>query len=869
MTRVSFSSSGRSLMFKKVREYYLRDDIDCRIKGVSANPFTTEDADKVLILDYSVIADQFDSLLSPKFENVIILQTVYNMVGNRSLQLKSKIDEIIGKSGRHFMLFPNEHHRSLYIGIKKGQTIMENNYENIHNSIEFFNSMIKAVFIVSFEEDKERLKNLGPSYDVITLEQFADGDETILRSIKTKAETLEKDSVLYDEYYDDIEVQKLIKEGKVIVGVYNSSSFSRQEGYVSSPASGVSIIGKENVNRAIDGDKVAVLLHPEESWLDSGSGKHMTGKVVSIIHRPDRVICGTIVDQADSKKGRQNVLFVPMNKAIPKIRIAVTDVKNLIGKRIQVSIDTWKRNSKYPSGFFVAVVGESGELATESEVILLTYNIPHNDFQDSVIACLPPDNYTVDKEERARRVDLNDRLVCSIDPPGCVDIDDALHYKEIDDTYCEIGIHIADVSHFVKEGTAIDIEARNRGTSVYLVEKRINMLPSLLSENLCSLMGGIERCAFSVIAIVNKSNGETKDIKFCKSLITSRYAFAYEEAQDLIDNGSKGDELKEKLRPGLIGLLHIARIYNKKRRDNHSLELASGEVKFKIDPVTKKPLDAKPYVHYEVNMLIEEFMLFANVEAAKKIYGTFVQSAMLRCHDPPSPSGLDHLNKNLKRFNVALDSKDNKSLVESLNEVGRVTELDKFIRIMTTRSMRLAKYFSSGTKSYENFFHFGLAAPIYTHFTSPIRRYCDIIVHRQLSAIIGYSQTTDILSDKLQISAIADHINMRNKMAADAGRRSSELFLLEYLKDLPEKERKRTAIVFMIKPNCIIVSIDDFGVDGRVSYDPSQFLYDPNEETLKSKDDSKIIRVFDKINVEVYVKEHKYTGNEIDIRLVD
>lgn len=858
--KVQLLSTRRGNVVRLVREHYLRNDIDCRLPGASENPFTTEDAKFVLAIDSETVLNQIDALQHPKFTNVVILQTVYEMVKQKSRSIQKNLDKLLSTPEKHFMLFANEHLIETYVGQSEDMTIQQNHDANIINALNYLNNKFPVTFICNFEKDIERMKQYNTiEFQILNIHEFAKDDDSLASRLTTEDIFSQSLQPIYDEYLPSIDVQKLYKEGKVTIGYFSAMQRQHDQGECRNDKETIILNDAKAVNRALDGDRIAVMVNPESEWI----GGYPTGKVVSILSRQSRVICGTVLPPKVQTNDWQSLLVVPQQENLPKIRIRSRQVQELIGMRVHVAIDSWASNSKYPSGHYISTIGQAGNLQAESEVILMTNEIPHDAFSDAVLNCLPPKDFEPTPEEIKRRMDLRDRCICSIDPPGCTDIDDALHYKDIDENRCEIGVHIADVSFFVREGTAIDLEARDRGTTVYLVEKRIHMLPSLLSEDLCSIRGGIERLAFSVVAIMDKRTAETLDIKFGKSIIKSRAALSYGRAQEIVEDEKDQSELAK----GIRGLLALSKIMNKKRMDAGALTLSSPQLHFTLDSETAEPLAGELYQHLEVNSLVEEFMLYANIEVAKKIYDTFKQSAMLRRHESPIAARFDFLNRALKRFGIQLNPDTNRTLVDTLDAVGdKVKDLDNIVRIMTTRCMQFAKYFASGTQPYDNFKHYGLAMPIYTHFTSPIRRYADLIVHRQLAAAIGYDMATDMLSSKLAMQVVADKLNFRHKMAQDAGRASSQLFIMEMLRRTPGKIEEGKVI--KIKPTVFVILLEQYGVEGHVHVDGEQWSFNETEETLE-KGNRKIC-IFDKVKVRVNVTPINMHGrSRLDLELVE
>lgn len=363
-----------------------------------------------------------------------------------------------------------------------------------------------------------------------------------------------------------------------------------------------------------------------------------TGKVVGVIRRNFKTnYCGSIftVDKskersADSKEMSENELiasenevehsdgtttcaFFPVTPGVPPVLVRTTQRDRLLGKRILIAIDSWPINSPFPLGHYVKTIGDTGGKDVETEVLLHEHNIPCDPFPGKVLACLPPEDYKITLEEG--RLDLRHLPVLSIDPPGCKDIDDALHCIVLPNGNYQVGVHIADVTHYVKAGTAIDLEAANRSTSTYLVNKRLDMLPSLLTTDLCSLKGNVDRFAFSVLWETTPE-ADIVNVEFKKSVIHSIAALTYQQAQGMIDQTDDENDIKAS---AVKRLNSLARILRKRRIAAGALTLASPEVKFVLDSESLNPTDVQSYQLFEANALVEEFMLFANVTVSKKI----------------------------------------------------------------------------------------------------------------------------------------------------------------------------------------------------------------------------------------------------------
>ena len=452
-----------------------------------------------------------------------------------------------------------------------------------------------------------------------------------------------------------------------------------------------------------------------------------------------------------------------------------------------------------------------GDTATENMVLLLEHDIPHSSFCSAVLDCLPSLPWEISRQDELARVDCRHLDIASVDPPGCTDIDDALHAVRLPNGNIQVGVHIADVSHFIKAGTALDREAANRCTSVYLTDRRIDMVPELLSSNLCSLRGGVERFAFSCVWEMTEQ-AEILSTKFHKSIIRSRAAMTYEEAQNRIDDTADQSAVTLSLRL----LLNLARHLKRRRTENGALVLASSEVRFAVDSETADPIDVKAKVARETNSMVEEFMLAANISSAERIFSEFPDCAMLRRHPAPPPSNFDPLVKAARQQGHELTVDTGKELADSLNKAVDPARpwTNTMLRMIATRCMMQAVYFASGTIEEAQFRHYGLACPIYTHFTSPIRRYADIIVHRLLAVSIGADSTTASLVDKKQTQKVAENINYRHRMAQYASRASVNLYTQIFFRD---KKRDETGYVLFIRQNAIQVLHNNLALVGLVT----------------------------------------------------
>jgi len=518
-------------------------------------------------------------------------------------------------------------------------------------------------------------------------------------------------------------------------------------------------------------------------------------------------------------------------------------------------------------------LGRAESKEAEQESLMLEFEVPYRPFGKAILDCLPSEGeqWVVPPKDPNHpawrdREDLRDQIICSIDPPNCQDIDDALHAKTLPKGNIEAGVHIADVSYFVLPDNPMDAEAAARGTTVYLVDKRVDMLPPLLGTNLCSLRPHVERLAFSVIWELTPE-AQIVNVRFTKSVIASKFAFTYEEAQVRKDDPHQQDELTQSIR--LLNSLAIK--LRQQRMDAGALNLASPEVKIHLDSAESSgPIDVEQKEQRETNSLVEEFMLLANISVAKKIQETFPQSAVLRRHLPPPKTNFEKLQDILlKRKGMKLDVTSSGALAASLDKCidPAFPAFNTLVRIMATRCMLSAEYFCSGSVGRDTFGHYGLASPIYTHFTSPIRRYADVLAHRQLAAAINYAPLHATLHSKGHVEQVLSVVNRRHRMAQMASRASVEFYVGLALKsrgadkDGKPKEVQEEAFVIRTFRNGLGVFVSKLGLEGLVLF-KREIKFDAENYTVtvpQPKGRDVTISVFDKVTVRITVEKDRNT----------
>lgn len=720
----------------------------------------------------------------------------------------------------------------------------------------------------------------------------------------------------YDKHLTPDEIKLGLENGSLLCGKFQASRENSLEGYVAVNINNedvhVIVIGRESLNRAIHEDEVVIKLLPQSEWktksdivllpelfadaetledevvnaaqklqlIDKSAHIKPTCKIVAITKRVWRQYTG-VLRRHQASLGRSltmtRCLFVPSDRRIPIIRIETRQYETLKNQRLLVAIDSWPRASRYPLGHYVKSLGNIGDKETENQVLLMEHDVPHLSFTEAVLSCLPVDgnNWKISEEDLLSRTDLRDIDVCSVDPPGCTDIDDALHYRELDKDLCEVGVHIADVSHFVKPGTAMDLEAANRGTTVYLSDRRIDMIPELLSSNLCSLIQHQDRLAFSAVWTIRKSTADVLDVKFMKSIIRSRASLTYEKAQQMIDDASNKGVIHQSLR----GLNNLAKKLKKRRLDRGALVLArADEIRFVETESETHERDSSLEIQHkkmvDTNSMVEEFMLLANISVANKLLTTFPEHALLRRHPKPSKANFDDLVESARVKGFQIKADDGKSLSESLDRA-KLPKDDFFnlmLRMIATRCMTPAAYFCSGVMDSQvmSFTHFGLAADLYTHFTSPIRRYADLLVHRLLAAAIKSGEIDRSLKDKNNIQLLCDQINYRHRMAQLASRASARLHTVLYIKS--KRELFEEAYIFFVRQNAVQILLP------RIAFEYTYFLplnetwqYDMVTRSQTNPDRSITLKQFDKLKVHVSIttKEDTRFSDKIQVKIIE
>lgn len=535
------------------------------------------------------------------------------------------------------------------------------------------------------------------------------------------------------------------------------------------------VIYPEFVNTALNGDEVEIILQPKNVTGKKGrSGKlEQSGQVINIINRAKKQFVGVLIKENDQWK-----VNTDDRKMYAKIFLpSMTNTQAQEGMKVLARITDWNKFKPEPEGELVSVIGNKGDNEAEIQSIILDRGIDTN-FPDDVekeAKAYEMKGHELDPVEIATRRDMRGTLTTTIDPANAKDFDDALSIKKIDETHYEIGVHIADVSHYVRPHTALDREAAKRATSIYLVDRTIPMLPEVLSNDLCSLNPNEDKYAFSAIFIMDMK-GHIKERWFGKTIINSNKRFTYETAQESINNPA-GEYHQE-----LVIMNTIAKSIQKQNHLEGAINFEQDEVKFKLDE-TGRPIEVVRRVPLDTHKLIESFMLLANREVAEFIYKDQKHkpghASLYRIHDLPDTDRIEELALFIKALGFNLPVKAGKVSSSDINTLLKNVEgapEESLIKTATIRSMSKAIYSS------KNIGHFGLAFEFYTHFTSPIRRYPDLIVHRVLFDILN-KDNKKAKADMSNLEHIARHSTDKEIAAAEAERTSIKLKQVEYMSE--------------------------------------------------------------------------------------
>jgi ribonuclease R len=610
-------------------------------------------------------------------------------------------------------------------------------------------------------------------------------------------------------------------------------------------------ISSNKMGTALDGDIVRVAVYKRSGGGSKGT-KSAEGEIVEVVERKRTSFVGRIEVSA------RHAFVIPDGR---KMHVDIFVPKEFIngaktGEKVLVDIITWPtRDEKSPSGKVTEVLGMAGENETEMHAILAEFGLPY-EFPNQVIKAAQDIKAETSDTEIKKRRDMRGITTFTIDPEDAKDFDDAISFKYLDNGNWEIGVHIADVSHYVQPGDILDKEAYRRATSVYLVDRCVPMLPERLSNELCSLRPNEDKLTFSAIFEID-ADAKVKEQWFGRTIIHSIRRFSYEQAQEVIET-QQGDLVKE-----LTILNTLAKKMRTQRFKEGAISFETIEVKFQLD-AKGKPLAVVPKVRKDAHKLIEEFMLLANKKVAEFVFnmkkGKESNTMVYRTHDAPNPEKLASLSTFAKRFGHKVVLDDENTIAKELNKLSDEVEgkpEQNVLQSLAIRTMSKAIYSISPDM------HFGLAFKHYSHFTSPIRRYPDVMAHRLLQHYLDGGKS----ADKEYYIEACEHSSAQEKLAAEAERSSIKFKQVEFMQGSIGKEFE--GIVSGVTEFGMFVEIVETKCEGMVrlaDMDDDFYEVDTDNYRIVGKRNKRMITLGD--SVQVLVKSTNLERRTIDLELV-
>lgn len=587
-------------------------------------------------------------------------------------------------------------------------------------------------------------------------------------------------------------------------------------------------VSQANLNHALNKDKVKIYLYAKRK------NKQAEGEVVEILERIKTKFVGTIERSGNFAFLVPNRRFMPYDIFIPAR--SLKDAKT--GQKAVAQIVEWPKRAKNPIGEILDILGNEGENETEINAILAEFDLPYS-FPEKIDRVAEKISGKISAQEISHRKDFREITTFTIDPDDAKDFDDALSIKQLENKNWQIGVHIADVTFYVRPNTAIEKEAYERATSVYLVDRVVPMLPERLSNNICSLRPNEDKLCFSTVFEIN-NNATIINQWIGRTIIRSNKRFTYDEVQNIIETneGEYNDEIQK--------LNSLAQQLRVNRFKDGSIDFERSEVKFKLDE-NGKPLGIYSKISKEANKLVEEFMLLANKKVAEFIGKTEKKpkTFIYRIHDKPNREKLNAFSKFIKRFGYQIKLKSKKDIAQSIN--GLLSEVvgkneQEVVETLAIRTMAKAIY------STKNIGHYGLAFDYYSHFTSPIRRYPDMMVHRLLEKYLDNGKS--VPADKYE--EMCKHASEMEQKSVNAERASIKYKQVEFMSDKIDKEFD--GIISGVTQWGLFVEIIENKCEGLVSIrdlTDDYYVFDEQDYCIIGKHNKIKYQLGDKIKIKV------------------
>ena len=640
------------------------------------------------------------------------------------------------------------------------------------------------------------------------------------------------EEMLEDNFLIEIEKgrYKINDKGQILTGTFVRKSNGKNS-FIPEEGGEPIFIAERNSAHAMNNDKVKVALCAKRK-------KHqLEAQVIEILEHANETFVGVLKVSKNyaflltETSTLANDIFIPKDK--------LKGGKN--GDKAIVRITEWPEEAKNPFGEVIDILGKAGDNTTEMHAILAEYGLPYV-YPQAVEAAAEKLSADITPEDYAEREDFRDVVTFTIDPKDAKDFDDALSIRKLKDGLWEVGVHIADVTHYVKEGSIIDKEAEKRATSVYLVDRTIPMLPERLCNFICSLRPNEEKLAFSVIFDITEK-GEVRDSRIVHTVINSDRRFTYEEAQQIIE--TKEGDFKEEV----LTLDTIAKALREKRFSAGAINFDRYEVKFEIDD-KGKPISVYFKESKDANKLVEEFMLLANKTVAEKIgcapKNKKAKVLPYRIHDLPDPEKLENLSQFIARFGYKVRTSGTKTdISKSINHLlddihGKKEE--NLIETVSIRAMQKARY------STHNIGHYGLAFEYYTHFTSPIRRFPDMMVHRLVTKYMDGGRSVS----EAKYEDLCDHSSNMEQIAANAERASIKYKQVEFMSE--RLGQIYDGVISGVTEWGLYVELNENKCEGLVpvrDLDDDYYEFDEKNYCLRGRRKNKIYSLGDAITVRV------------------